>query len=36
LLDCLDGKRPPRLVNPEVWPVYAERFARAFGVATAA
>jgi D-3-phosphoglycerate dehydrogenase len=36
LLDCLDGKRPPRLVNPEVWPAYAERFARAFGVATAA
>jgi D-3-phosphoglycerate dehydrogenase / 2-oxoglutarate reductase len=36
LLDCLDGKRPPRLVNPEVWPAYADRFARAFGFATAA
>jgi D-3-phosphoglycerate dehydrogenase len=23
------GKRPPRLVNPEVWPVYAQRFTRA-------
>ena len=36
LLDCLDGKRPPRMVNPEVWPAYAERFSRAFGIATAA
>ena len=32
LLDALDGKKPPRIVNPEVWPVYAERFAKAFGV----
>jgi D-3-phosphoglycerate dehydrogenase len=32
LLDALDGKRPPRIVNPEVWPVYAQRFAKAFGV----
>jgi D-3-phosphoglycerate dehydrogenase len=32
LLDALDGKRPPRIINPEVWPVYAERFAKAFGV----
>lgn len=23
----LDGGRPPRLVNPEVWPVYMQRFA---------
>ena len=22
LLDALDGKRPPRLINPEVWPHY--------------
>jgi D-3-phosphoglycerate dehydrogenase len=25
------GKVPPRLVNPEAWPVYAERFAVRFG-----
>jgi D-3-phosphoglycerate dehydrogenase / 2-oxoglutarate reductase len=31
LVDALDGKRPPRIVNPEVWPVYARRFERAFG-----
>jgi D-3-phosphoglycerate dehydrogenase len=31
LLDALDGKRPPRIVNPEVWPVYAKRFEQAFG-----
>jgi D-3-phosphoglycerate dehydrogenase len=33
VLDALDGKRPPRIINPEVWPHYRERFARAFGVA---
>jgi len=33
ILGCLDGKRPPRLLNPEVWPVYAQRFERAFGFA---
>jgi D-3-phosphoglycerate dehydrogenase len=32
LLDALDGKRPPRIINPEVWPAYTERFVRAFGV----
>ena len=32
LLDALDGKRPPRIVNPEVWPAYAKRFERAFGI----
>jgi D-3-phosphoglycerate dehydrogenase len=31
LLDTLDGKRPPRIVNPEVWPAYVRRFERAFG-----
>ena len=31
LLDALDGRRPPRVVNPEVWPHYARRFARIFG-----
>jgi D-3-phosphoglycerate dehydrogenase len=31
LLDALDGKRPPRIVNPEVWPAYARRFAQVMG-----
>jgi D-3-phosphoglycerate dehydrogenase len=31
ILDTLDGKRPPRLINPEVWPDYAGRFERTFG-----
>jgi D-3-phosphoglycerate dehydrogenase / 2-oxoglutarate reductase len=31
LLDALDGKRPPRLINPEVWPRYVSRFERTFG-----
>jgi D-3-phosphoglycerate dehydrogenase len=31
LLDALDGKRPPRIVNPEVWPRYVARFERTFG-----
>jgi D-3-phosphoglycerate dehydrogenase / 2-oxoglutarate reductase len=31
MLDALDGKRPPRLINPEVWPAYAKRFERVFG-----
>ena len=31
LLDALDGKRPPRIINPEVWPDYARRFERTFG-----
>ncbi len=33
MLDALDGKRPPRMINPEVWPDYAKRFERAFGFA---
>jgi D-3-phosphoglycerate dehydrogenase len=33
LLACLDGARPPRLVNPDAWPAYAQRFTRAFGFA---
>src|SRR6201993_2417217 len=32
ILDALDGGRAPRIINPEVWPRYSERFARAFGV----
>jgi D-3-phosphoglycerate dehydrogenase len=31
ILDALDGKRPPRVVNPEVWPAYVKRFERTFG-----
>lgn len=31
MLDILDGKKPPRLLNPEVWPAYRERFARILG-----
>src|SRR6202171_86011 len=31
LLDALDGMRPPRIINPEVWPRYVRRFERAFG-----
>ena len=33
ILDALDGKRPPRIVNPEVWPAYAKRFEKTFGFA---
>ncbi len=35
MLDALDGKRPPRIINPEVWPAYAKRFERTFGFAPA-
>ncbi len=31
ILDALDGMRPPRIINPEVWPHYVRRFERAFG-----
>lgn len=31
VLMVLDGKRPPRVVNPEVWPAYARRFERVLG-----
>jgi len=33
LIAAFDGARPPRLVNPEAWPRYTERFAAAFGFA---
>jgi D-3-phosphoglycerate dehydrogenase len=32
LILTLDGKRPPRMVNPEVWPAYARRFERSLGI----
>jgi D-3-phosphoglycerate dehydrogenase len=35
MLDALDGKRPPRIINPEVWPDYTKRFARTFGFSPA-
>jgi D-3-phosphoglycerate dehydrogenase len=31
LIHAFDGKRPPRVVNPEVWPVYQKRYEAAFG-----
>jgi D-3-phosphoglycerate dehydrogenase / 2-oxoglutarate reductase len=31
MIDILDGKRPPRLLNPEVWPAYQDRFHRVLG-----
>jgi D-3-phosphoglycerate dehydrogenase / 2-oxoglutarate reductase len=31
MLAALDGKRPARIINPEVWPAYARRFERSFG-----
>ena len=33
VLDALDGKPVPRIVNPQVWPDYAKRFERTFGFA---
>ncbi|MBI5261551.1 MAG: hydroxyacid dehydrogenase [Bradyrhizobium sp.] len=35
ILDALDGRRPPRIINPEVWPHYVERFRRTFGITPA-
>lgn len=31
VLGILDGRKPPRLINPEVWPAYRERYARIMG-----
>jgi D-3-phosphoglycerate dehydrogenase len=31
MLDALDGKPVPRIINPRVWNDYAERFERTFG-----
>ena len=31
LLGMFAGERPPRLINPEVWPAYSRRFEQAFG-----
>ena len=32
LLEMFAGARPQRLINPDVWPVYRQRFEAAFGV----
>jgi D-3-phosphoglycerate dehydrogenase len=32
MIMMLDGKRPPRMVNPQVWPVYCKRFEETFGM----
>ena len=31
LLGAFDGKYPPRLLNPEAWPLFSKRFEKAFG-----
>jgi D-3-phosphoglycerate dehydrogenase / 2-oxoglutarate reductase len=31
MLDALDGRPVPRIVNPQVWPDYAKRFEHTFG-----
>lgn len=31
IIDCLAGRRPPRILNPEAWPRFAERFEKIFG-----
>ena len=31
LIAIFQGRRPPRLINPEAWPAYAARFEQAFG-----
>jgi D-3-phosphoglycerate dehydrogenase len=32
IVGVLKGGRPPRLVNPEVWPAYAARFGAVMGM----
>lgn len=36
IVGLLRGERPPRLINPEVWPVYAQRVERILGLRPAA
>ncbi len=31
MLDILDGKKPDRILNPDVWPAYCDRFERIMG-----
>jgi D-3-phosphoglycerate dehydrogenase / 2-oxoglutarate reductase len=35
MIDALDGKEVPRIINPQVWPAYARRFEKTFGFAPA-
>jgi D-3-phosphoglycerate dehydrogenase / 2-oxoglutarate reductase len=35
ILDALDGKPVPRIINPQVWAAYAKRFEKTFGFAPA-
>ena len=35
VLDAIDGRPVKRIVNPEVWPAYAQRFARLMGFSPA-
>lgn len=36
LIDVLNGNRPPRLINPEAWPHFRERYEKLLGPAAAA
>lgn len=36
ILDVLAGRRPPRLLNPQAWPAFHQRFARVTGQPAAA
>lgn len=36
IVAMLRGERPPRLINPEVWPAYSARFEKLFGFRPAA
>jgi D-3-phosphoglycerate dehydrogenase len=31
LIDLLNGKRPPRLINPDVWALFEERYEKLLG-----
>jgi len=31
IVDILEGRRPPRLINPGAWPSYSQRFETIFG-----
>jgi D-3-phosphoglycerate dehydrogenase / 2-oxoglutarate reductase len=35
MIDALDGKPVPRIINPQVWDAYARRFEKTFGFAPA-
>jgi len=35
LTDALDGKRPPRLINPDAWPQFTDRYEEVLGTAAA-